>query len=121
MSDLEEQFLVQLKELPAPTRQYMFGKELKRQWRADFCWPDLKLIVEVQGGIYRGSKGGHTSITGYNLDSERMCYAQLLGYDILYITPTMIKNRKGAWFVKEWFRRFANSSIENTPPAEEFV
>jgi very-short-patch-repair endonuclease len=38
--------------LPEPKREYRFYP--KRMWRADFAWPNEKLLVEYEGGIFLG-------------------------------------------------------------------
>ena len=35
--------------LPPPVTEYRFHPE--RRWRADFAWPEKKLLVEVDGGV----------------------------------------------------------------------
>lgn len=38
----------------------------ERGWRCDFVWPDRRLIVEVEGGIY--TQGRHTRGSGFEQD-----------------------------------------------------
>ncbi len=47
MTELEQLLLLEIEaaELPAPKRQYKFHSS--RRWLADFCWPESRLIVEV--------------------------------------------------------------------------
>ena len=40
-----------------------------RNWRCDFAWPDRRLIVEVEGGVY--SQGRHTRPSGFTKDLEK--------------------------------------------------
>jgi len=49
MTELEQLLLLEIEaaELPAPKRQYKFHSS--RRWLADFCWPESRLIVEVNG------------------------------------------------------------------------
>ncbi len=56
-SALEELFAFQCKalKLPAPCREIVF---CERKWRLDFAWPDIKLAVEIEGGIW--TNGRHT-------------------------------------------------------------
>ena len=41
----------------------------KRKWRADFCQPVYKIIVEIEGGIFVG--GRHTRGAGFIKDMEK--------------------------------------------------
>jgi len=43
----------------------------KRRFRADFWFPELKLVFEVDGGLWLGARGGHTSGAGSHRDRER--------------------------------------------------
>lgn len=42
-----------------------------RRFRADFWFPDLKLVFEVDGGLWLGKRGGHTTGVGAHRDRER--------------------------------------------------
>ena len=52
MSDLEDQFALQLRAagLPEPLTQYQFHGT--RKWKADYCWPSFRVIAECNGGMY---------------------------------------------------------------------
>ena len=49
MSELEAMLLLHIRAagLPEPAQQFRFHPV--RLWRADFAWPDAKLLVEVDG------------------------------------------------------------------------
>lgn len=74
--------------LPEPIREMVFAKP--RRFRADFCWPNKMLIVEVDGGTWNG--GRHTRGTGFDSDCEKGAIAMLLGYRVLHVTGTHIKS-----------------------------
>lgn len=78
-----EQFLLQVRSagLPEPEREFRFHPT--RKWRFDFCWPEAKIAVEVEGGVFMRGKGGHTSITGITRDMDKINLAQLLGWRVL--------------------------------------
>lgn len=90
MSQLEDSLAFQIRAvgLPAPEREYRFHD--KRRWRADFAWPDAKLIVEVEGAIWTG--GRHTRGAGYEKDAEKYNTAALDGWTVLRFTGNMIKS-----------------------------
>lgn len=83
--------------LPVPIREHKFLED--RKFRADFCWIEERLIVEVQGGIWQG--GRHTSGHGYTADRERSNLAQLAGFIILEVTPDQIKNGKAIEWITQ--------------------
>lgn len=72
--------------LPLPTTEYQFHPE--RKWRFDLAWPDQKLAMEVEGGIWTG--GRHVSAAGFFKDMEKKNAAAVLGWRILYITPKAV-------------------------------
>jgi len=49
-----------------------------RKFEADFFFPTLRLVVEVDGGLWM-AKGGHTSGVGAKRDRERDILAYLSG------------------------------------------
>ncbi len=79
-----EQFLLQVRDagLPEPEREYLFAKGIGRKWRFDFCWPEARLDVEIEGGVFtRGV--GHTSVSGIMRDMAKINAAQVLGWRVL--------------------------------------
>ena len=105
MSALEDLLFGQIKlcGLPEPIREHLAIPG--RRFRFDFYWPEPKLLVEVQGGVW--SKGGHTSGIGMNRDSEKMNLAVLLGFRCLSVTSNQIKSGKAVAWIKEAVRMAA--------------
>lgn len=66
---------------PLDTVQPQFAYVPGRRFRADFAWPEYRLLVEVQGGIYTGQ--AHGSISGVLADIERGNLATLGGWRVL--------------------------------------
>ena len=91
-SPLEELLAWQIRVagLPEPVREYMYGKPVKRKWRADFAYPERKIIIECEGGTY--SRGRHVRPLGYERDCEKYNWASILGYKVLRFTSNMIKS-----------------------------
>jgi very-short-patch-repair endonuclease len=94
-SKLEETLWVHLRaicaeyDLPLPQREFRFY--LERKWRADFCWPKRKLIVEVEGGVWTGgrhSRGGRSFLN----DMEKYNTASILGYRLLRVAGDHISS-----------------------------
>ncbi len=92
---------------PLPQREYRFAEALGRRWAADLCWPELSVIVECEGGIWKGGKGGgvakgrHSYGQGYVNDISKYNAATLLGYRVFRVTSTMIKSGEAFGLVEE--------------------
>lgn len=74
--------------LPMPEREYRFHPV--RRWRFDYCWPDERLAVEIEGGTWQG--GRHSRGAGYAQDAEKGNTALAMGYRLLRYTPGMLKD-----------------------------
>jgi len=68
--------------------EYRFDS--KRKWRFDFSHPELKIAIEIEGGVW--SKGRHLRGQGFINDMEKYNKASLLGWKILRYTPQQINN-----------------------------
>ena len=65
--------------------QYPFGR-----YRADFCHPQAKVIVECQGGTWVPGMG-HSSGRGIQRDCQKFCKLASLEYLVFPLTTDMIK------------------------------
>jgi very-short-patch-repair endonuclease len=92
ISELEEALAFQIRAvgLKPPHREYRFAPG--RQYRADFAWPNEKLLVECEGGLFSKGKGWHLSIGGYLDDIEKYNLACLLGFRVLRYAANKIKS-----------------------------
>ncbi|MBJ8432865.1 DUF559 domain-containing protein [Acinetobacter pittii] len=61
----------------------------KRKWRADFLISGKKILVEVEGGIWRG--GRHTRGNGYLGDMEKYNEAAMMGFTVLRFSTEQVK------------------------------
>ncbi len=61
-----------------------------RRWRFDFCWPELRLAVEVEGGQSVAGGGHHQRSGGYEGDCEKYNEAALQGWTLLRFTTRMV-------------------------------
>lgn len=69
-----------------PTREYVFHPT--RRWRFDFAWVDIKLALEVEGGVF--SNGRHSRGVGITNDCEKYNQAIILGWRVLRYTTKNI-------------------------------
>lgn len=74
--------------LPIPVREFKFHPV--RKWRIDFCWPEIKLALECEGGVWSG--GRHTRGSGFLKDIAKYNEITLAGFRLLRCTPQMIKS-----------------------------
>ena len=87
---LEDLFAHQLRAhgLPKPEREVHFHPT--RAWRFDFAWPELRVAVEVDGGVWTG--GRHVRGKGFQNDADKINAAQALGWKVFRYTPTRIRS-----------------------------
>lgn len=72
--------------IPLPHIEYYFHEV--RKWRIDFAWPEKKVAVEIEGGIWSG--GRHVRPQGYIKDMEKYNSLVLHGWLLLRFTPNEI-------------------------------
>lgn len=101
-SELEELFAEQLTQAGETT----FERECKEPYqrstaenprsrpRADFCWSSERVVVEVEGGTWRG--GRHTTGAGFTRDARKHAFAILDGWSVLRVTSEMVKKSEDA-------------------------
>lgn len=108
MSTLEESLAFQIRalRLPAPMREYRFHSS--RKWRSDFAWPELGLLVEVEGGTRTG--GRHTRGDGFEKDAEKYNEAALDGWTVLRFTSHMIKSGKAIQIIERAMTRLVDDN-----------
>jgi hypothetical protein len=95
-SHLERFLLGQLSMMgaPEPVREFRFHPD--RQWRADIAWPDRRLLVEVEGGVWMRGGGRHNRGEGYTADCRKYNAASVGGWILLRYTGDMIESGEAA-------------------------
>jgi very-short-patch-repair endonuclease len=83
--------------LAEPLMEYYFHPE--RQWRFDFAWPERKVALEVDGGIW--TQGRHTRGKGWLNDTEKLNAAASMGWRMLRCTPQQLATEEMVSTVKE--------------------
>lgn len=71
-----------------PVREYRFHP--KRKWRFDAAFPELKLAIELEGGVW--TRGRHTRGSGFTADCEKYNHAAVMGWRVLRFTGAMVKS-----------------------------
>ena len=105
-SKLEAELLFQLRAVGLrPDCQYRFHPE--RRWLLDFAWPEAKVAVEVDGGIFVG--GAHTRGAGVLRDMEKRNEAAILGWLVLRIAKQHIRSGEAI----QWIERAIKSRLTN--------
>jgi len=89
-SHLEETFYRHLLELNLPTPEREFRFDFYRKWRFDFAWPEIKLAVEIDGGLYQ--MGRHQRPAGFRNDIEKLNAATLAGWRVLRGDAKMVNS-----------------------------
>ncbi len=89
MSEPEAMFLVTWKAIGgrSPITEMKFDP--KRRWRFDMAWPESKIALEIEGGVWSG--GRHTRGAGFIKDAEKYNRAAMMGWRVLRITPDQIQ------------------------------
>ena len=78
--------------LPVPVREYVFALDDQgdpvRRWRFDLAYVDLKIAIEVDGGLLTGGRhGGQPSAVR---DIEKRLAAAVLGWRVLHFRPAQV-------------------------------
>lgn len=74
--------------LPAPRFEYRFDDT--RKWRFDICFPESRVAVEVQGGLFSG--GRHVRGAALLREYEKLNAAAIAGWCVLLVTPTQVED-----------------------------
>ena len=64
-------------------REYRFAPP--RRWRFDYAFPQHKVAVEVEGGVW--IRGRHTRGAGFVKDLEKYSEAAILGWAVIRVVP----------------------------------
>ena len=84
-------------ELPTPHMEHTFHPT--RRWRFDFAWPEYRVAVECEGGIW--SQGRHVRGLGFQRDCTKYNEAAVLGWIVIRVTRRHIEDGRAL----VWIRR----------------
>lgn len=89
--------------LPIPVAEYRFDDRVtmrtQRRWRFDWAWPDRKVALEVNGGVFM--QGKHSRGIGQLKDFEKWSEAATQGWRIIHATPAQLESAE----TLDWIRR----------------
>lgn len=92
--------------IPDPVEEFKFHP--KRKWEIDISWPEHKLALEIEGGIYmkdeNGNAKGHRAIARFLSDMEKYNNLSLLGWSLLRFTTKEMVSCESYDIVREWFK-----------------
>lgn len=72
----------------------------QRKWRFDFCVPELRLAIEIEGGIW--TRGRHTRGNGFLEDCRKYASALALGWTVFRFPVEMVIRGEALEFLKSW-------------------
>lgn len=93
--------------IPVPEREYRFSN--LRRWRLDFAWPEHKLAVEIEGGIWIG--GRHIRSASFLKDVEKYNTLALHGFWLLRFTPQQIQSGEAVTVIEKWFSEVGKDGV----------
>lgn len=67
------------------------NKPIPKMWEFDFAWPDFKLIVEINGGVWMPGGGAHSHPIDITRNMLKQNDAALAGFFVLQFTPDDVR------------------------------
>ena len=80
----------------------------ERRWRFDFAEPNVKLAIEIEGGVW--IKGRHIRGSGFIKDIEKYNKAIELGWTILRYTPQQLNKTETYSQIKNIYNNLKNNN-----------
>jgi very-short-patch-repair endonuclease len=93
------EFHIRARRLPKPIRQFRFAESLGRKWQADFAYPKRKLLIEIDGGVWRKGGGAHSHPSNILRDMEKQNDATRLGFYVLRFTSDQVRTGEAIDFL----------------------
>lgn len=78
-------------------REYQFHP--KRKWRFDYAFPERKIAIEKEGGVW--TRGRHTRGSGFVKDLEKYNTATAMGWSVYRFTPQQIERSEYLKFINQ--------------------
>jgi hypothetical protein len=70
--------------------EYTFAAKIKRKWRLDCVNLHTMTGVEIDGAVFKGKYGGHTSGVGYTKNREKDVALAVHGFGVFRITTAQM-------------------------------
>ena len=80
-------------------REYKFHPT--RRWRIDYFFPEQKLAVEIEGGVW--AYGRHNRAASFLKDMAKYNAMALMGIHLLRFTPQQWRSLEAHRTIQEWF------------------
>lgn len=93
--------------LPVPVPEYEFALEIGRKWRFDWCFQGW-LALEKQGALF--TEGRHVQPAALVKEYEKLNYAVILGYSVMFCTPDQIADGSIFTLVKQALKARENQA-----------
>ena len=87
--------------LPTPCTEHRFHPP--RRWRCDYSWPEWKLAVEIEGGVFIPGGSRHSRGAGYRKDCEKYNRLAIMGWHVLRFLPEQVKSGEAVRTIEEYF------------------
>ena len=81
---------------PRPEPEYRILSDRKFRW--DWAWPDKRVALEIQGGVWVHGKHGRGS--GIVKDHEKMNLAVVAGWRVLQVQPKNLMTTQTAQWIR---------------------
>jgi very-short-patch-repair endonuclease len=75
-----------------PTPEFQFDDV--RKWRFDFAWPDVRIAIEIEGGISDRRPGRHMRARGYQDDLDKYNTGASYGWRIFRFSSKDIQENR---------------------------
>jgi len=87
--------------VPAPVLEFPFHPE--RKWRFDAAWPEWRVAVEIEGGVWK--IGRHQRPRGFQADLDKYNYAAIAGWWVLRFSVQDVEEGIAIAGIEAVFRR----------------
>lgn len=91
--------LVRLERAGLPLGETQYPVVVGRQFRFDRCWPNQRVAVEVQGGVWIA--GAHSRGSGVQRDCLKLSMAAAVGWRVLPISRAMIESGEAIALIRQ--------------------
>lgn len=97
-------FHVRCHRLPPISRHFKFALSIGRRWEADFACEEYRVLIEIDGGVWRKGGGAHSRPTNILRDMRKSNDAALLGWAPLRFSPAEVKSGDAIAFLQRVLR-----------------